>query len=110
MDTENKNVELENEIGETITPEAKDELKEAIEEQLSKIRRQSMLIGAQVVCRTVLDKIYAFESSSGKKSTNDYKRCLKDVKKFCEVGISRKVNANGETEPIEKESTETVQN
>lgn len=89
-----------------------DELKKAIEGQLSKIRRQSILIGAQTACKVVLDKINAFERSPGNKSNNDHKRLIKDIKKFCETGISRKVNANGETEPINKESAEpeTVQN
>ena len=101
MDTENKNTELENGVNETITPEAKDELKEAIEETMSTIRMQSMLLGAQAICKTILDKIYAFESSNGSKSANDYKRCLKDLKNFCNVGLSRKVNADGTTEPVE---------
>ena len=87
-----------------------DELKEAIEETLSKIRTQSMLLGAQAICKTVLDKVYAFESSNYKKSANDYKRCLKDLKKFCETGLSRKVNQDGTTEPVEQSESETAQN
>lgn len=113
MDTENKNVELDEQMSlfeeesvSTIEPEAKDELKGAIEETLSKIRTQSMLLGAQAMCQTIVNKIYAFESSYGKKSANDYKRCLKDIKQFCTTGLSRKVNTDGTTEPIE----ETVQN
>lgn len=115
MDTENKNIELEDQISlfeneevdnETISSEAKDELKDAIEETISNIRRQSMLLGAQAICQTILDKIYAFESSRSKKSANDYKRCLKSLKEFCAVGLSRKVNADGETETSE----ETAQN
>ena len=106
MDTENKNAELDNQVNQ----EAKDELREAVEETLSKIRTQNMLLGAQAVCKMVLDKIYAFESSYGKKSTNDYKRCIKEVKRFCEVGLSRKVNTDGTTEPIETTEVETEQN
>ena len=113
MDTENKNVELDEQMGlfeegtePQTDPKTNDELKDAIEGTLEKIRRQAMLLGAQVMCKTMLNKIYAFESSYGKKSANDYKRCLKDLKRFCEVGLSRKVNADGETEPIE----ETAQN
>lgn len=83
-----------------------DELKSAIEEGMSKMRRQSMLLGAQVICQTVLDKITKFENTPGSKSNNDHKRLIKDIKKFCEVGVSRKVNTDGETEPVE----ETVQN
>ena len=98
MDIENKD--------EVITTDAKDELREAIEETMSNIRMQSMLLAAQAICKTVLDKIYAFEASKGSKSTNDYKRCLKDIKNFCEVGVSRKVNTDGTTEPAD----ETAQN
>ena len=106
MDIEKKDEVLADEVNESISPEAKDELKEAIEDTLSNIRMQSMLLGAQAICKTVLDKIYAFESSRSKKSANDYKRCLKDVKNFCEVGLSRKVNTDGATESTE----ETAQN
>lgn len=109
MDIENKNVELERDENVQIDSEAKDELKDAIEETLSKIRRQSMLIGAQAVCQTVLDKIAIFERKPGSKSNNDHKRLIKDIKNFCEVGLSRKVNADGETEPVET-AEETAQN
>lgn len=88
----------------------KDELKEAIEQTMDKIRTQSMLLGAQAMCQTILNKIYAFESSQFKKSTNDYKRLIKDVKKFCEIGLSRKVNLDGTTESVEQNESETVQN
>ena len=89
-----------------------DPLKEAIEEQLRKVQRQNLLIGAQTICKVVLEKIYTAEAVPGKRTMNDYKRLIKDIKKFCEVGISRKVNADGETEPVEEESNtnETVQN
>lgn len=117
MDTENNNVELEeqaslfgDETNSQIEPEAKDELKDTIEETLSKIRRQSMLLGAQVMLQTVLDKITAFERKPGSKSNNDHKRLIKDIKQFCETGLSRKVNADGETEVVEKTETETTQN
>jgi hypothetical protein len=83
------------------------ELKGAIEETLSKIRTQSMLLGAQSMCQVIINKIYAFEASSSKKSANDYKRLIKDVKKFCETGLSRTVNIDGTTEPID--ATEPVE-
>lgn len=105
---------FENEVNPTTDPQKEsvtnDELKEKIEDTLSKIRRQSMLLGCQVICQTMNDKIYAFESSHGKKSANDYKRLIKDIKKFCETGLSRKVNTDGETEPVETTAAQTVQN
>ena len=89
-----------------------DPLKEAINEQLKKIQRQNLLLGAQTICHTVLEKILKAENQPGKRTMNDYRRLIKDLKKFCETGISRKINADGETEPIEEESTteETAQN
>ena len=89
-----------------------DPLKEAINEQLKKIQRQNLLLGAQTILHTVLEKILKAEMQPGKRTMNDYRRLIKDLKKFCETGISRKVNTDGETELIEEESTteETTQN
>lgn len=115
MDVANTNVKLDEQMTlfdeETQTEEPKEELSQddafrgAVEETLAKIRRQSMLLGFQVSCQTVLDKITAFERKPGSKSNNDHKRLIKDIKQFVEQGLSRKVNTDGETEPIE-----TVQN
>lgn len=96
----------------TQDPIANYELKSAIETQLSRIRRQSMLLGFQVACHSILEKIVATTGKQGKTSMNDYKRLIKDIEQFCSTGISRKVNTDGETEPIEEEvsTAETVQN
>ena len=106
MENENKVIEEQEEkpiMGE-------EELKGAIEKQLSKIRSQSMIIGFRVACQTMLDKISKFERSPGNKSNNDHKRLIKDIKKFCETGLSRKMNENGEIEVPEEAGTETAQN
>ena len=89
---------------------ADDDFKELVYERMRKIHSDGMIVGFQTACHTALDKIYSFERSAGKKSTNDYKRCLKDLKKFFEIGISRKVNSNVETESEESAATETTQN
>lgn len=107
---------VEEELEEQVPTEEEDDitdpLRDAIEAQMKKIQRQSMLIGAQTFCRIVLEKIATAESKPGKRTMNDYKRLIKDLKNFCETGLSRKVNADGETELIEEESAteETVQN
>ena len=90
-----------------------DPLKEAINEQLKKIQRQNLLLGAQTILHTVLEKIIKAESQPGKRTMNDCRRLIKDLKQFCETGLSRKVNTDGETEPIKEESSsesETIQN
>lgn len=98
----NSTEELENKTS-SMNDEA---LKTAIEEELSKIRRQSMLLGGQVMLHTVLDKIVTAMNKPGKRSLNDYRRLVKDIESFCRIGLSRKVNENGETEPVEEESTD----
>ena len=80
-----------------------DPLKEAIETQIKKIQRQNLLLGAQTVLRVALDKIIVAENQPGKRTMNDYKRLIKDLKNFCNTGLSRKINADGETEPIKEE-------
>ena len=89
-------------------PMDNDELKSAIESQFRKIQQQNLVLGFRVCCQTVLDKITAFEHSPGNKSNNDHKRLIKDIKKFVETGLSRKMNEQGEVEVPTTE--ETVQN
>lgn len=102
MDTENKINNQADVLEENteVTPEARDELKDAIDETLSKLRMQSMLLGAQAICKTILDKILVFERTPGSKSNNDHKRLIKDIKQFAETGLSHKVNTDGATNPI----------
>ena len=84
-----------------------EEFKEAVQVQMRRIHNQGMVVGFQTACHTVLDNIYAFERKPGNKSANDYKRIIKSIKQFCETGVSRKMNQNGEIEIAE---SETVQN
>ena len=102
---ENKNLnEVEEAVAEVDTSNMdNEELKGAINETLSKIRTQSMILGFRVNCKTILDMISAFERTPGTKSNNDHKRLIKDIKKFCEQGLARQMNEHGEVE-------ETVQN
>lgn len=80
-----------------------DELKEAVMVRMQQIYNDGMIIGFQTACHTALGKIYTFESSNGKKTANDYKRCIKDLKKFFDTGLSRNVNVD---EKSEEESTD----
>ena len=89
-------------------PMDNDELKSAIQEQLRNIQQQNLALGFRVCCQTVLDKITAFERSLGNKSNNDHKRLIKDIKKFVETGLFRKMNEQGEIEVPTTE--ETAQN
>lgn len=104
-------IPTEKDVVTTEEEKTEDPLKEAIEEQLKKIQRQNLLIGAQTVCTVILEKIMSAMKQPGKRTMNDYKRLVKDIENFCKVGLSHKVNADGETEPINEETTDlTVQN
>ena len=83
-----------------------DELRVAIEEQVSKIQSKLMIVGFRVACSTILNKINDFERSGGNKSNNDHKRLIKDIKKFVEQGLVRNIDENGKIEITE----ETTQN
>ena len=74
-------------------------VEDTIDDTMSKFYRQSLLLGGQSACKLILDKIIAFEHKPGSKSNNDHKRLIKEIKTFCEVGLSRKVNIDGETDP-----------
>lgn len=101
--------EEEFESDELITENAKDDLKEAVEEQLKKIQTQNLLLGAQVSCSVIMDKIKAFETKPGKRTLNDHRRLVKEIKEFCAVGLSRKVNPDGTTSPIEEDNTKLME-
>lgn len=90
--------------------EDNDEFKEAVYNQMRKIHNEGLVVGFQTACHAALDKIYAFERKAGKKSANDYKRCIKDLKKFFEIGVSRKVNTTEGDEAEEGTEVETTQN
>ena len=105
-------MDIENNVSEQLEAQkmSEDELKNVVEEQLSKIRSQSMLLGAQSICQVILNKINAFDRLDGKKTNNDHKRLIKDIRNFCEIGLSRKVNFDGVTESADNNAAETVQN
>ena len=112
MDETIKNTTEEETAQKPVSEMQDDKLKEAIEAQLTKIRRQSILIGAQTACTVILEKIMTAAKQPGKRSMNDYRRLIKDIENFCQTGISRKINADGETEPrkeVESTAEETVQ-
>ena len=94
MTEENKVLEAEFEPAD-ISEDDRDVLKDALEEQFKKIQTQNLLLGFQTCASTVLEKIMVWEHQPGKRSLNDHKRLVKDLKKFCETGLSKKVNLDG---------------
>lgn len=114
MDENINNVELEESVemvdeGDTSKMD-NDELKNAIEAQMRKLRTQSMLMGAQSVCQVILQKIITHKAKPGKKSYRDFERLVDDIEQFCRTGISRQVNADGTVSAKTEAEDSTVQN
>lgn len=82
-----------------------DELKDAASEVLKKVRTQALLLGSQAMCSTILQKVKEFEHKSGKRTLNDHRRLVADIKNFCEIGLSRKVNLDGTTSIKEEDES-----
>ena len=89
--------------------EVNDDLKIAIEEKLRQVQAQNLLLGAQTVCSVISQKIKSFETKPGKRTLNDHKRLVKDLKSFCEIGLSRKVNPDGTTSVVEDDNTKLME-
>ena len=107
MSEENKTINIEEEIDNSLIDEeatTDDELKSVIETKLKEIQTQNLLIGAQTACTVILQKIAAWEAQPGKRTLNDHRRIIKDIKEFCLTGVSRKVNSDGTTSPRDKEN------
>lgn len=111
MDENNTtNVELEEEnLEANDTAPALDDFEKLVSEKMEKLRRQSLLLGAQSICRVILEKIYTHQTKPGKKTYRDYERLVKDIQNFCETGISRKISEDGEVVPKEEAKTESEQ-
>ena len=90
--------EEQNIINEQVEIDMDDELREVIDEQFSKVHNKAMVLGFKVCCKSILEKIIAFERSPGKRSNNDHKRLIKDIKNFCEVSLSRKIDIDTNAE------------
>ena len=107
MSEENKTINIEEEIDNFLIDEeatTDDELKSVIETKLKEIQTQNVLIGAQTACTVILQKIAAWEAQPGKRTLNDHRRIIKDIKEFCLTGVSRKVNPDGTTSPRDGEN------
>jgi len=80
-----------------------DKITEVAEEKFKKIQRQGIYIGAQTFATVILEKIVETKKKPGRITLNDYRRLVDEIERFCKVGVSRKINADGEVETIQNE-------
>jgi hypothetical protein len=67
-------------------------LEEAMSKQFEKVRMAGMLSGAKGICGVIMQYIYQFNSSPGKKTLNDHRRLVKKINDFCSVSLSKKID------------------
>lgn len=82
-----------------------DELKDTIKEMMEKLRTQSMLLGGRSMTVVIANMIDAEMNKPGKRTNNDMKRIIKQVRQFCQTAIDHPVeqpkfeeDENGEEE------------
>lgn len=80
-----------------------DKITEVAEERFKKIQRTGIMIGAQTFATVILEKIVNAKKKQGRFTLNDYRRLVDEIERFCKVGVSRKINADGEIETIQNE-------
>ena len=79
-------------------------LEEAMKEQFEKVRMAGLLAGAKGICGTIMQYIYQFNSSDGKKTLNDHRRLVKKIGDFCSVALNKTIDEQtGEIVGIEQE-------
>ena len=68
-----------------------DELKNDVQEVMEKLRTQAMLLGGQSMALMIARMIDGDMNKPGKRTHNDLKRIIKEVRQFCQVAIDHKV-------------------
>lgn len=68
-----------------------DELKNDVQEVMEKLRTQSMLLGGRSMALMIAKMIDQDMTKPGKRTHNDLKRIIKEVRQFCQVAIDHEV-------------------
>lgn len=72
-----------------------DELKEAINGTLERIRNQSMILGYRTACMTIMQMISGWHKPNC--SHREYERIFKKVEDFCAKALKQEEKTNDET-------------
>lgn len=87
-----------------------DALRDAVNTQLEKVRRAALLSGTKAICHVILNYIAEFKMVPGKKTFRQQERLIKQIQDFCQTGLSRTINENGEIVPDDKKPSESEEN
>jgi len=68
-----------------------EELKNDVQEVMEKLRTQSMLLGGRSMALMIARMIDQDMNKPGKRTMNDMKRIIKEVRKFCQIAIDHEV-------------------
>lgn len=79
-------------------------LEDAMNKQFEKVRMAGMLAGAKGICGVVLQFIDKFNTAPGKRTHNDYKRLVKEIRELCSVSLGKTIDKEtGEIVDVEEE-------
>lgn len=81
-----------------------DELKNDVQEVMEKLRTQAMLLGGQSMALMIARMIDGDMNKPGKRTHNDLKRIIKEVRQFCQVAIDHKVETPTFEEAADEEA------
>ena len=81
-----------------------DELKNDVQEVMDKLRIQSMLLGGRSMALVIARMIDQDMNKPGKRTMNDMKRIIKEVRKFCQIAIDHDVETPTFEEVTNEES------
>ena len=78
-----------------------DELKEAIQQTLDRVRNQAMILGYRVACTTIMQMIAGWHAPGASK--REYERIFKRVEEFCRKALKQgDSGAQDATETVEE--------
>lgn len=106
---ENKNLnEVDEAVSEVDTSDMRnDELKEAIQQTLDRVRNKAMILGYRVACTTIMQMIAGWHAPGASK--REYERIFKRVEEFCSKALKQDNNgAQNVTEDTVEEQNDSI--
>lgn len=97
-ENENEVLDLENEEDEGAAAAADEKFRSQITGTLKGMQSRARLDGMKTMAQLILTVINSFEKKDGKKSCNDYKRLVKNIKKACNHALENKEADSNEQE------------
>lgn len=86
---------------------SKNELEEMVKETVEKVRNESMIYGARIICSNVMQILDNHLHKASKVSMNDYKRCFKELYEFVSVPLKKTEEKADDGVPAESDKQDS---